>query len=252
MKKSFKHSVTLMLTIALVAFSSMAYAYTHYVGSYVGDLGGTDIFIRDCNKFRGQFTATCGPHTYYNDQYYYGYNYLFSSSNDSYVDYEDLAFFSGHGYPFGFCTFGGSTSMSSTGDGGGDGWLKWIGFFTCNTITVPADTPNAWTAYDNTRKGVHVMCGFRTTSALADTNLPNYWAANMKAGYYVWYAWLKAVNESAGYYGSVYNHSWIGTAATVLFVDQYGTPSRDPYYDRLSGYSQKPSPNSYVDFIYQY
>lgn len=244
--------ITQMVALVLLLISQGANSATHYVGSYVGDLNGQDIFIRDCNKFRGQFSATCGPHSYYNDQYYYGYNYCFSSANDSYVDYEDLAFFSGHGYPFGFCTFGGSTDLSATGDGWGDAWLKWIGFFTCNTITVPADTPSAWTAYNNVRKGVHVMCGFRTVSALADTNLPNYWAANMKSGDYVWYAWLKAVNNAAGYYGSVYNKTWIGTAATVLFVDQYGNPSRDPYYDRLSAYSQKPSTTAYLDFIYQY
>lgn len=246
-----------LFTFLLVGifFPKTSEAATHYVGTYCGHDGRPQfdaILVRDCNKFRSQFTATVGQHSYYNVQYYYGYRFLFEGSNNSYVDYMDLAFFSGHGSAYAFYNRDGGTSFYNTGDGWGNGWLKWIGFFTCQTIMTPNKDGNAWSAYNNTSEGVHLMVGFNVNSAFADTNLPNNWAYYMKTGDYVWRSWFRAVNSARGYYGSVYQGGWPGTASAVMWTDQYGNPSLDPYYDRLSSYSNKPSSGASINFLYQY
>jgi Family of unknown function (DUF6345) len=225
----------------------------HYVGAYAYNQNGQDIFIRDCNKFRAQFPATVGVHSYRNDQYAWAYRSIFVEANNANVDYEDLAFVSGHGNAYSFATIGGSTNFNNTGDGWGSrsgGFLKWIGFFTCQTIKTPAQDAAAWSAYQNTTKGVHVMCGFHTNSALADTNLPNKWAEYMKGGDYVWNSWIRAVNDSAWWNWFTYNT--IGKVGIVMWFDQAGNPAKDAYYDRLSSYSQAPSAGAGMRYIYQY
>jgi Family of unknown function (DUF6345) len=239
--------------LALTLFLALpSNAGTHYVGSYVLEGNGQDVFIDDCNKFRAQFTATVGSHTYYNNQYYYGYRYLFEGSNDSYIDYQDLAFVDGHGAPYFFSAFGGGTSFYNTGNGWGNSYLKWAGIFTCSTIMTPDKDAAAWTAYNNTAKGVHMLCGFNESVALAYTQFAGCWAAYMKQGNYVWYAWFRAANAARNYYGSAFTAGWPGKATAVMFTDQYGNPAKDPYYDTLSSYSARPTAGAYVNFLRQY
>lgn len=246
----FKNPFVFLTMVFCTFFVTANHGGTHYVGSYVGG-GPSDqqaVFIRDCNKFRAQFTATVGPHTYYNNQYYYGYRYMFETYNNSYIDYQDLAFFDGHGSRYAFDPIDGSTSMSNTGDGWGNAYLKWAGFFTCNTITTPAQDGNAWSAYRNTSKGVHVLCGFHTLSSLVDSEFAARWAQYMKGGDYIWNAWIRATNECLGPYRRYHPN----LAGIVMWFDQAGNPSLDPYYDRLNAYSQKPSANAAMRYIWQY
>lgn len=234
MKTLFRLSQILVLFVALCT-CNMANSAQHYVGSYVGDGAYQDVMIYNCYHFVNAFSGnpTVAGHKYRKDQYYYAAPYMFTSSNNSYVDYEDVSFYCGHGSSYWMSAGSGAnvTNMPL-----GDAWCKFMIFFSCQTVVSAPESSTWWTPYCNMFKGMRMLLGFRSLASAATTDIPFDFSARLKANWTVKDAWFSSIDDERYW---IFNPSmsdgspYPGWASCVV--------ASGAYYDRLGSYSSKPA-----------
>lgn len=189
------------LTAALVLLFSVGLknaSANNYIGAYPGpDASWTETDTR-------YFLQAFDGHGYY-DQWYWSDNAFYNSQNNSYVDWEDFAYYAGHGNQYYISNIsGGNTDLSIAGNtsngGWGDGYLKYIVFDSCMVVPSPIERPNDWwVGWTNAAGGVYdgvlQILGYRTERYIA-TKASKPFGKKVQSGGYVFYSWLDAVSES--------------------------------------------------------
>lgn len=233
MQKKIAH----LFFMATFFMSSLSLSATqHYVGAYVGDGAYQDVMIYNCWNFVNAFSGNpaIGGHNYIRDQYYYGAPYMFTTSNNSYADYEDVAFYCGHGSSYNLAMGGGAPVASMPL---GDSWAEFVTFFSCQTVVSAPESSTWWTPYCSMFNGLHMLLGFRSLASAARTDIPYDYSARLKAGWTVKDAWFSSIDDERYW---IFNPSmsdgspYPGWASCVV--------GSGHYYDRLSSYGYDPAP----------
>jgi hypothetical protein len=228
--------ITKWFLLLVLGFSAQfASAFQHYVGTYVGDGAYQDVMIYNCWNFGNAFSSNpaVGGHNYRFDQYYYGAPYMFTTSNNSYADYEDIAFYCGHGSSYNLAMGSGAnvTNMPM-----GDAYAEFVTFFSCQTVVSAPESSTWWTPYCNMFKGLHMLLGFRSLASAAQTDIPFDYAARLKANWTVKDAWFSSISDERYW---IFNPSmsdgspYPGFASCVVGSGHYS--------DRLSSYGSDPA-----------
>ena len=173
--------------------------------------------------------------------------YEFTTSNNSYVDYVDLAYCSGHGNQNYFQTASAGnvgvyfpTQMPTT-NGWGDYDQEFIIFQTCSVVPSALEQSNWWSNWGRCLKGTHQIVGYRTVS-YSDNGISNNFGNKLKNNGCVWYSWFDAVNEERSWW---YGSDYPGYASALWYTTTQ--------YDRLSS-AEYPDPYGYTNLWnwYQY
>ncbi len=150
------------------------------------------------------------------EQYYWANVPVFTSSNNTYVDNMDFAYYCGHGSPFsiGVYSNGAGSGASSyinlgsaggTSNGGyGETDLEFIVFHSCQTIPSPLERNDWWSPWiqesDDIFDGLHQALGFRTNAVISSADdISNYFGSRMSGNNAVWQSWFDAINAE-GYH----------------------------------------------------
>ena len=224
-------------------FSTLAFALlicgmaqARTMGGYVAT--AEDRFVRNVWNFVKEFPAgtTVGGVPYYYNQYLWAEPYMFTGSNDYYIDAVDFAYCSGHGNRYLFETnkWNGTyvyfPTQIPTNNGWGDYNMEFIVFQSCAVIPSSREVADWWTPWARALKGVHQIVGYRTNS-YSDNGISNNFARKIKAGGCVWQSWFDAVNEERSWWrGSFYP----GYASALWYESTkydrlYSAQSPDPY-----------------------
>lgn len=168
------------------------------------------------------------------DQYYWCQSYMFTSSNNSYVDAMDFAYYSGHGNNY-YLGMGPGASSSGVSLGSATKWgdtdLEFVVFQSCKVIPSPLDTSNwwsRWTGSNGVFQGLHQAIGYRTNS-YSGNGISNNFGGRIASGQCVWQSWFNSVNDERSWWrGSFYP----GYASVVLYpgldYDTYYSFGVDP------------------------
>lgn len=236
---------SLLFVLALTSVASNL--FSRDIGGYVAN--AEDRFQRNVWNFLKEFQSTQYPGgvPWKYTQYYWAAPYEFTTSNNSYVDYVDFAYVSGHGSANYFQTQQSPNvavyfpTQMPTNNGWGDWDGEFITFQSCAVVPSPIEQSNWWSNWGRCLKGVHQIIGYRTNS-YSDNGISNNYARKLKANHCVMYAWFDAVNEERSWW---YGSDYPGYACALY----YGTTQ----YDRLSS-SEYPDPYGYSNLWcwYQY
>jgi hypothetical protein len=172
------------------------------IGGYVYN-GGEDRFVRNVWGFLKHFNYT---------QYYWNQAYMYTSHAYAYVDYVNIAYYSGHGNYY-YIGMGPSAAVSGvnlrTAGTNNDNWgrnLRFIIFQSCQVIpTVPemnaGKIANWWSAWvpNGIFDGVHQAIGYRTLS-YSDNGISSNFGSRVKAGNPMWQSWFKAVDAERSWW----------------------------------------------------
>lgn len=139
------------------------------------------------------------------EQYYWAYDFQFTSINNRRVDAMDAAIFAGHGNQWLIATTNGNVDLKNVGSTGDKGWGDWncefIAFESCDVVPSPLEVSDWWTNWVHTNgafDGLHQALGFRTISwQSTDQDVSDYWGARMRGNYAVWQSWFDAINSEA-------------------------------------------------------
>jgi Family of unknown function (DUF6345) len=142
------------------------------------------------------------------EQYYWDRDWLYSTSNNSYVDNMDIAVFGGHGNQWLVgCEDGSTAYFSSCGNNSNAGWgntdLEFIAFESCEVVPRPCDRADGdwwtnWTKTGAAMDGVHQIIGFGTDSYQStDQDVTDFFGDRINRGYAVWQSWFDAINAEA-------------------------------------------------------
>jgi hypothetical protein len=230
----------LMLAIAMIGLTFAANART--MGGYVAN--AEDRFVRNVWNFVKEFSGSTSSPTYVGGvpwartQYLWAEPYMFTSSNNYYVDGVDLAYCSGHGNKYlfqtnkwnGTCVY--FPNDLPTNNGWGDYDLEFIIFQSCAVIPSSREVSDWWSPWGRALKGVHQIIGYRTNS-YSDNGISNNFARKIKGGGCVWQSWFDAVNEERSWW---YGSSYPGYASALWY--------ESTKYDRLYS-AEYPDPSGY-------
>lgn len=214
------------------------------VGGYVYNQG-EDRFIRNVWGFIKHFS--------YN-QYYWNQAYMYTSHAQYYVDYMNIAYYSGHGNYY-YLGMGPGASVSGvnlrTAGTGNLNWgrnLRFVIFQSCQVIPhVPeqnAGKITSWwqpwhASYGGLFKGVHQAIGYRTNS-YSDNGISSNFGSRIKGGQAVWQSWFNAVNDERSWWKGA---SYPGMASAVMHCSHqndtiYSFGSRPTYPHGMCGWYQ--------------
>ncbi|HRI26662.1 MAG TPA: DUF6345 domain-containing protein [Chitinophagales bacterium] len=229
---SLKHFIVLFALVVC----QWSYGAQNHVGTYVGDGSYQDVMIYNCWHFGNAFTnnPVIGSHRYDFDQYYYAAPYMFTTSNNSYVDDQDLAFYCGHGNSY-YMACGSGANVTNMPLGDND--LEFMVFFSCNTVVSAPERSDWWTPYCNMFKGLHMLLGFRSLASAAQTDIPFDFASRLKSNWKVKDAWFTSVDDERYW---IFNPSmsdgspYPGWASCVV--------GNNCLNDRLGSYAADPAP----------
>ena len=137
------------------------------------------------------------------NQYYYTYDYLFTSSNNSYTDNMDFSYYCGHGSPYWISQYDYSTDLSKAGryshKGYGNADLEFIAFHSCKVVPGPWERSDWWTPWVNYRgifDGLHQALGFRTDAYIASAPDISYdFGRAMRYNGTVWQNWFDSIDD---------------------------------------------------------
>jgi hypothetical protein len=199
------------LTISLVAFGLGigADALAWEQGGYVYNRG-EDRFVDNVYNFLKHFSY---------EQYYWAEAFEFTTSNNSYVDEMDFAYYSGHGsaYSIGMGPGAGVSSVNLANNSSaswGDRDLEFIVFQSCSVIPSAADRSDwadAWVP-DGIFQGLHQAIGYRTLS-YSGNGISNNFGERISDGDAVWQAWFAAVDDERSWWKG---QDYPGLASAVM------------------------------------
>lgn len=137
------------------------------------------------------------------EQYYYAYDFQFTSYNNHRVDAMDFAIFAGHGNQWSISTTNGGVSLWTAGNttdkGYGDYNCEFVAFESCDVIPSPLEVSDWWTGWINTNgifNGLHQALGFRTDSwQSTDEDITDYFGSCIRNNCAVWQSWFDAINH---------------------------------------------------------
>jgi len=169
------------------------------------------------------------------EQYYWAQYYEFTTSNNTYVDAMDLAYYSGHGNYWYIGMGPGSVSPQGVSIGTGSAWgdtqLEFIIFQSCQVIPSVPDKSNWWGNWVGASKpfsGLHQAIGYRTLS-YSGNGISNNFGSRVASGQAMWQAWFAAVNDERSYWAGA---NYPGYASVVLYPgldnDTYYSFGADP------------------------
>ena len=194
MKKIKKNFRIPGFAIAIILLSSTVFAADRKEGGYAGttDEGHDQVVYNFLKHFSYE-------------QYYYAYDFQFTSINNSRVDAMDFAVFAGHGNKWLIATTNGNVDLKTCGNTSNKGWGDWncefIAFESCYVVPSPFEEANWWTNWvqaNGTFDGLHQALGFRTVSYQStDEDVTDDFGALVKGNYGVWQSWFSAINSEA-------------------------------------------------------
>lgn len=167
---------------SLMAQEEGGYVYNH----------GENRFVDNVYNFIKHFSY---------EQYYWCEDWLFASSNNSYVDAMDFSYYSGHGNNY-YITMGPGAEVSGVNlkynskTRWGDNDLEFVVFQSCQVIPSKKDVSNWWSAWvpNGIFQGLHQAVGYRTNS-FSGNGISNNYGTRIKGGQKVWQAWFAAVDD---------------------------------------------------------
>ncbi len=231
-------SISAVASLALVASVALTPSFAQ------GEEGGY-VYNRGEARFQDNVYNFLKHFSY--DQYYWCQDYLFTTSNNSFVDNMDFAYYSGHGNNFylgmGPGTSGGDVSIGSSTKWG-DRDLEFIVFQSCQVVPSPidrADWYQNWVGNNDTFQGLHQAIGYRTNS-YSGNGISNNYGGRISSNQRCWQAWFAAVDDERSWFRGA---SYPGYASVVLYPgldnDRYYSPGGDP-----------PAGHSNLRIYYQY
>lgn len=234
-----RNAFSLVLLSALATTTGHAYEEGGYVYNH-----GEDRFVDNVYNFLKHFSY---------EQYYWANHWQFDSSNNSYADAMDFAYYSGHGNNFYMGMGPGAsspqsvdiTTACSTSNGGwGDNDLEFITFQSCKVIPAPidrSDWASQWTGPGDCFQGLHMALGYRTNSN-SGNGISNNYGNRVANGQAVLSAWFAAVNDERAWWKGA---DYPGYASAV-----YYPPLKYDVYP--SGAADPPANHSWLGITYQY
>ncbi|MHA1125323.1 MAG: DUF6345 domain-containing protein [Candidatus Heimdallarchaeota archaeon] len=216
------------------------------VGTEYVNYSGKD-YLKYSNDIARRFHNKIGSSTNWDKKFKYGGNnaweqdfkYAAEGGTDSYfIDSVDLAFFSGHGTPYGvlFTSNHDDDFFGHDEAQWGDGDLEWIVLDACYCLKKTKDGNNVFARWGGAMKGVHMIFGFHTTSRDSPSRGEKF-AIYMRDGHTVKYSWFKAARLtnswkrwSAVFYGSLSDDTWNPQQDDCVrdHLEGYGYVSSDP------------------------
>jgi hypothetical protein len=179
-------ALTLILVLSFSIKESWSY---NYIGAYSGpDLSWTDVHTGD---FLSSFDSS--------DQWYQSEDRFYTSENNSFVDLEDMAYYSGHGNQYYITNiYGANTDLTTAGNtnngGWGDNYLRYIVFDSCKVVPGPNDI-NDWAGgWWSVWSGVRQILGFRTEMNIS-SSIPSVFGQKVAAGNPIMSSWFAAIDE---------------------------------------------------------
>ena len=216
---------TALLGALLLASISAPSAIAGEEGGYVYNQG-EDRFVDNVYNFISHFSY---------DQYYWCQSYMFNTSNASYVDAMDFAYWSGHGNNW-YMGMGPGASTSGVSINSACKWgdvdLEFIVFQSCKVVPSPMDRSDWYARWvggtSGVFQGLHQAIGYRVDS-YSGNGISNNFGGRIASGQAVWQAWFNAVNDERSWWmGSTYP----GFASVVLYpgldYDTYYSFGVDP------------------------
>ncbi len=230
----------LFLCGTLLAPATPANADDRQIGGYVAQ--AEPRFQRNVWNFIKNFKSpqSVGAHKWKYDQYYWAEPYVFLGNKSSYVDSQDLAFFSGHGANFRMACHNKTADVDfrdATGYGdlakGGD--LEFIIFESCSVVPSAPELTDWYSPWlrdaggKHIFQGLHQALGYRTLS-WSDNGIPNDFGKRLRGSQAMWPAWFAAVNSERVWDGD--DLPYPGFASVVLYPgldnDSLGSYGNDP------------------------
>jgi hypothetical protein len=180
------------------------------------------------------------------EQYYWAYPFLFKSSDSTYVDNMDTAFFSGHGGNFLITTLRNCCDPVNFADGSvslGDFDLEFMTIDACSVAPSPLERSDWASGWWDVFHKLHQLLSFRTTGWY-DGRVEDRYASNLLSGQKYIDAWFNAAN-------SVRSGTYPGYCAVVWAYPQSGHPgtANDTYYVNVA---DPPYNLSVIAITYQY
>ena len=227
--------------LLFVSFPFTEYAGDREIGGYVDR--AEDRFINNVWNFIKNFDGwhNVGSHNWRYSQYYYAEPFEFGSEHQSYVDYVDLAYVSGHGSAY-YIQTNQSTNdgfdfrnAPAYGDLPNAGDLEFLIIESCNTVASAPEAADWWTPYNGMFEGLHQFVGFRTLS-VSDNGIPNNYAGKLKNNEGVWQAWFDAVEDERYW---IFNPTlddgapYPGYASAIMYTSTQ--------FDRIGDYAADPA-----------
>ncbi|MHA1739502.1 MAG: DUF6345 domain-containing protein [Candidatus Heimdallarchaeota archaeon] len=216
------------------------------VGAEYVNYSGKD-YLKYSNDITRRFYNKIGDSSLWDKKFKYGGNnaweqdfkYAAEGGTDSYyIDAVDLAFFSGHGTPYGvlFTSFVDDDYLTCYDAQWGDGDLEWIVLDACNCLQKTKDGNTVFARWDSAMKGVHMIFGFHTTSRDSPSRGEKF-AKYLRDGHSMKWSWFKAARltnnwkkYSAVFYGSLSDDTWNPQQDDCVrdHLTGYGYVSSDP------------------------
>lgn len=186
------------LLLALVAFPALAI----YEGGYV------------CREENGAVNETWSFIKHFSwEHYYWAYPFEFTTHDHLYLDWMDVAFFSGHGGHGVITTLRNCCDHVNFWDGSvslGDDYLEFITVDACSVAPAPPDVGNTWDdGWWDVFHRLHQFLSFRGAGWYNGTVEDNY-GSYLKAGQTFMTAWMNAANSvrSGGEYPGYTSIIW--------------------------------------------
>ena len=188
-------------------------------GGYVYNRG-EDRFVDNVYNFLKHFNY---------EQYYWAEAFEFTTSNNSYVDAMDFAYYSGHGNNY-YLGMGPGAAVSGVNldtnvhARWGDTDLEFVVFQSCTVIPSAADRADwadAWVP-NGIFQGLHQAIGYRTLS-YSGNGISNNFGDRISDGEAVWQAWFAAVNDERSWWRG---QDYPGLASAMM----HPTAQNDTYY----------------------
>jgi hypothetical protein len=196
--------------LGVTASPKLPYSEDNIAGFY--NIMGLSGYAQSFNF--GEYSAYERDHK---DQAQGGDDYIF-------VDAVDLAYYQGHGCPVGvfFSSLHDDMHLRNVECSFGDGDLEWIVFDSCEVLAwVDSQGANVFERWGPALQGVHMICGFSTTSYNRETR-GSFFASYLTFPifrYTIADAWFAACDLSEG--------------STVFAAVLYATASADPWNPQL-------------------
>ena len=222
-----KNSTTLAIFASLALLGSTPTpALAGEEGGYVYN-HGEQRFVDNVYNFIKHFSY---------DQYYWCEDYQFTTSNTSYVDNMDFAYYSGHGNKWYMGMGPGTSGASGVSIGSktqwGDSDLEFIVFQSCQVVPSPiekSDWFSTWAGPKKTFQGLHQAIGYRVNSN-SGNGISNNFGSRIASGQCVWQAWFNAVDDERFWFFGW--STYPGYASVVLYpgldFDTYYSFGVDP------------------------
>lgn len=173
------------------------------------------------------------------EHYYWAYPFEFTTHDHDYVDWMDVAFFSGHGGHGVITTLRNCCDPVNFWDGSvslGDDYLEFLTIDACAVAPAPPDVGNSWDdGWWDVFHRLHQILTFRGTGWYNGTVEDNY-ACYLLAGQTFMTAWMNAANSvrTGGEYPGYCSIIWAYPQGSYpgAHNDRYTPyPTQDPPYD---------------------